>query len=430
MIGTLDSTKREVTIVGAGISGMLAAYALDKQGYTVTLIERAERSGGLIQTRRTQYGIAEAAAHSLLESSAVSELCRELGVELLDIRKDSRARFIVRDGRLSKFPLHLGEAARTLARAAFVKSENGLGELSLDAWARRHLGEAALQYLLTPFVRGIYGAQPAEIGVAAAFPMLAVPHGQSLLGAMLRKSFKGSSSKNGKKKESSKRMVAPRYGMGDLVERLEKHLETRLGDRFQRGVQIDSIPDAPNVILATPAFVTANLLENEAPALSDSLRGVRYTPIVSVTAFVSRDDFTRPVGGVGALVPEREGRKCLGILFNSSSFENRVFDESRYASFTILIGGSSAPERISATDDEIRAIVREELSSLLGIRGEPLEMVISRWPRAIPQYSTQLPALWQTARSTWCERPGRMLFGNYTGQVSLRGMIESVAALG
>lgn len=424
MIGSLDTSRREVTIVGAGVSGMLMAYALDKRGYRVTLVEREGRSGGLIQTLRTQYGIAERAAHSLLASEAVKNLCDELGVELVEVRKDSRARFIVRDGKLSRFPLHMSEAAGAFARAAFARSENGHGELSLDAWARKHLGDAALEYLLTPFVRGIYGAQPAEIGIIAAFPSLAVPRGQTLLGSMLRKSFKRSSSKG-----DGKRMVAPLRGMGNLVERLEQHLEQRLGERFRKGVTLTSIPDAPNVVVTTPAFVTAGLLGVEAPALSEKLQEIRYTPIVSVTAFVSRDQFTKPVRGVGALVPECEGRKSLGILFNSSSFEGRVIDDERYASFTILLGGSSQPERISATDEEIRGIVSEELSSLLGIKGEPLELVISRWPRAIPQYSTGLPDVWQTARETWCAAPGRMLFGNYTGQVSLRGMIESVAAL-
>lgn len=429
MIGSLDSTKREVTIIGAGISGLLSAYELDKQGYRVTLLERKERSGGLIQTMRTRYGMAESAAHSLLASKGVVNLCRELGVEFLEVRKESRARFILRDGRLSRFPLHVGEAVSALGRAAFARSENGLGQLSLDEWARRHLGDAALQYLFTPFVRGIYGAQPSEIGVAAAFPTLAVPHGQTLLGAMLRKTFKRPSSEAGGEKEKARRMVAPRYGMGDLVGRLEKHLETRLGDRFRRGVELKGLVDSPNLLIATPSYVASKLLEAEAQALSASLREIAYTPIVSVTAFVSRDDFTRPVSGIGVLVPACEGRKCLGILFNSSSFEGRVADESRYASFTILLGGSSQPEWISATDEEIGTAVREELSALLGIQGEPLEMIISRWPQAIPQYSTALPRVWQQARESWCARPGRLLFGNYTGQVSLRGMIESAASM-
>jgi hypothetical protein len=47
----------------------------------------------------------------------------------------------------------------------------------------------------------------------------------------------------------------------------------------------------------------------------------------------------------------------------------------------------------------------------------------------LPQYSVDLPNVWQKALDSWCVIPGRVLFGNYTGQISLRGMIESAAAL-
>src|SRR5205085_9314631 len=117
--------------------------------------------------------------------------------------------------------------------------------------------------------------------------------------------------------------------------RLERVLTERLGERFMRGVSVSEIPEAPNVILSTPAYVTARLLAGEAPALSAALERVSYTPVVSVAAFVPVSSFTRPVKGVGLLVPPREGRKSLGILFNSSAFEGRVRDESRFASFTI-----------------------------------------------------------------------------------------------
>jgi oxygen-dependent protoporphyrinogen oxidase len=76
MIGSLDTTRREVTVVGAGIAGLLAAYALDKKGYEVTLLEERERAGGLIETQRTDYGIAERAAHSLLLTLRVAAVCR------------------------------------------------------------------------------------------------------------------------------------------------------------------------------------------------------------------------------------------------------------------------------------------------------------------------------------------------------------------
>lgn len=441
MIGRFDEARREVTIVGAGIAGMLAAYALDKKGFEVTLLEERARAGGLIQTVQTEYGMAERAAHSLLASPSVVEFCRELGVELAEIRPDSRARYIVREGRLRKFPLGFGESLSTLGRAAFARAGEGTGALDFDAWGRTHLGDAAVEYLLTPFVRGIYGIQPAELGVEAAFPALSVEPGRTLLGSMLGKAFRrqsqnghgagevGANYQGPKKKTERRRMVAPRHGMGDVTARLERRLEERLGGRFRRGVRVEAVPDAPNVLLATPAYAAARLLERDAPELSRALREVIYTPIVSVTAFFPTGALARPLKGVGALVPAKEGRKSLGVLFTSSSFEGRVREESRQASFAVLLGGSSQPGWVDAPDAEIEAAVRGELEALLGVRGEPLRLVVSRWPRAIPQYSVALPGVWRKALETWCAAPGRVLFGNYTGQVSLRGMIESSARM-
>lgn len=420
LLGNLDQRYREVTIVGAGVAGMLAAYALDARGYRVTLIEEKARAGGLIATTPTNHGIAESAAHSLIATDTVRELCRDLGVELITLRKESRAKFVVRNGRLCRFPLNLSEALGMLGHAAFKRETSERQDL--DSWARAHLGDSAADYLLTPFVRGIYGVQLNELGVSTAFPFLKLPEGQTLLGAMFRKRFQRSG------KRSKKVRAAPRAGMGDLVGRLEQRLDQRLGLRFRRSERINELPDAANIILATPAYAAGQLLRSLVPQLGERLLRVRYTPIVSVTTFVERSSFTQPIHGTGVLMPAREETKSLGILFNSSSFDYRVTDDSRFASFTVMMGGTAHPEWLDASDAEIRQAIKLELSALLGIR-EPCQTVIHRWPAALPQYSIDLSNVWQKARDTWCIIPGRMLFGNYTGQISLRGMIESAATL-
>lgn len=410
-----------MTVVGAGIAGLLTAYALDRRGYQVTLIEQKERAGGLIRTTRTEHGIAESAAHSLIATSAVRELCRNLGVELIQPRKEANAKFVVRDGQLRRFPLHFGEAIDLANHFVFHRSESS-PQQNVDTWARLHLGDSATDYLLTPFVRGIYGVQPTELGLATAFPFLNLPRGATLLGAMLRRHLKRSA------KKDKKVRAAPRFGMGDLVEQLERDLEKRLGLRFRKQEPIKQLPDAPNVVLATPAYAAASLLDPCVPQLAAALRSVRYTPIVSVTTFVERETLDHPVHGTGVLMPASEDTKSLGILFNSSSFDYRVTDNSRFASFTVMMGGTAHPEWLDAPDAEIQQAVKLELASLLGIR-EPKQTVIHRWPQALPQYSVDLPSVWQKARDTWCIIPGRILFGNYTGQISLRGMIESATAL-
>ena len=420
MIGTVNQNAREVTIVGAGVAGMLAAYVLDARGYRVTLIEAKNRAGGLIQTRQTDFGIAESAAHSLIATPAVRELCRDLNVELIAPRKEAKAKYVVRDGRLTRFPLTLRETLDSVRHAAFARSHCNDNE-TLDRWAHRHLGDAARDYLLTPFVRGIYGVQPADLCVSTAFPFLHLPEGQTLLGAFARHR-----KQSGKK--SPKQRVAPRLGMGDLVSKLERRLDHRLGSRFRKAEELRALPDAENLIVATPAYAAAQLLETSASDLAQDLRRVRYTPIVSVTTFVEKKDLERPIHGVGVLMPACENTRTMGILFNSSSFECRVTDDARLASFTVMMGGTASPAWLNAGDDEITQAIKLEFSELLGIR-EPLATVIHRWPAALPQYGPDLRNVWQSARRSWCAEPGRLLFGNYTGQISLRGMIESAMSL-
>ncbi len=333
-----------------------------------------------------------------------------------------------------------GDPAFPAVLRSILKEANVCSARSTRRGARPR--SSAVDYLLTPFVSGVYGALPAELGVEAAFPSLSVAPGRTLLGTMLGRAFgrpAGSRphATNGhtsggaqRRRKERKRMVAPRFGMGDRTERLERRLEERLGGRFKKGVAVREVPDAPNVIISTPAYAAASLLETSEPELAGALRGVSYTPVVSVTAFVRTEALSHPVNGVGVLAPAKEGRQCLGVLFISSSFGGRVSDETSYASFAVLLGGSSHPEWIDATDEEIEEAVRGELAALLGVCGEPVELVINRWTRAIPRYSVTLPAVWRKARETWCAEPGRVLFGNYTGQVSLRGMIESAARAG
>lgn len=432
MIGRIDPAHREVTIVGAGVAGLLAAYQLDKKGYRVTLLEAEKRAGGLIRTVQTELGMAESAAHSVLAASAFAELCQELRVELIPVRKGSKARFVWRAGKMRKVPfgvLGIGEIFRAMIRAYFVLAERSPSQgQTLESWAKRHLGQRVLDYLIGPFVRGIYAARPSELGVKAAFPALQIPVGHSVLSYFLAKKItrRGRFQRpaSGAAKARRPRMMAPRNGMGALIQALERHLESRLGERFKKGVKVSEIPQAPNVVLAVPAYVAADLLRAADPTLGQALAEVSYTPLVSTAVFVRNEAFTRPVRGVGVLIPEVEKRKCLGILFDSSSFENRVKDETKYSAFTVMLGGSAQAQWAEASDSEIVDAVNEELRAILGMRGSAEQIEIFRWKRAIPKYSPELERTWELARASWCSEPGRVLFGNYTGQVSLRGMAE------
>lgn len=411
--------------MGAGFAGMAASHFLDNAGMEVTLIESSSRAGGLIGTTQTPYGLAEWAANSILATGPIRELCKDIGTELVPVREDSKARYIYRAGRVRKFPLGTGAVLGLLGRALYLPADRNRDPalLTLEDWASRFLGRQALDYLLSPMVRGVYGAEPAEISVAAAFPKLVVPKGHSLASHFLNRAIHGS-----KKKEERSRMMAPAQGMGELVRALDTHLTQRLGSRFKKGAKMDALPEVENLILTVPAYEAARLLEPMDSQLASALREVRYAPLISVTAFVRiKDPAARP-HGVGVLFPAVEKRDALGILFSSSSFPGRVTDEASLASFTVMLGGTSRPDLLKASDAAIGEIVRRELKEVLR-QDDVVHLEIHRHERAVPLYDLKLVEAWNAARSGWCSRPGRILFGNYAGQVSIRGMAESAHGL-
>ena len=408
MIGRINPSIREAHVVGGGFSGMLAAYRLMRAGYQVTLYESTQRLGGLLASQRTPFGLSEVAAHSMLASPAVERFFEELHLELLTVK--NRSRFILRNGKLRKFPLTFFEAVIAAVRAYFVLSKPGAQ--TLEEWGLRHLGRPAVRYLLTPFVRGVFGVEPSALSVQAAFPVLVVPPGHSLLSWFLRKLFR---SERKSPRSRHKRMVAPRDGMESIVRAMERELVAQLGDRVKRGHIFQMNAALPNLVLAVPTPELAGMLRQVAPEAASKLDDVRYTSLVSVTAFVSRSEIKKPCEGVGVLFPEDEGMKSLGILFNSSSFDHRVADES-LNSYTIIL-------KSGLDDDGIREAVRSDLEKVFGIQ-KVKASVIHRWERAIPIYDQTLEQAWKSLESSWCQTPGRIVFGNHSGDVSLRGMIE------
>ena len=407
MIGALDPSTRNLTVIGAGISGLLFAVRAQELGYEVTVLEKAPRVGGLLETSQWSSGLSESAAHSLLASPEVLEWARLLNVELVSVRES--ARYIVRDGRLRRFPLRFLETIHLLRHVFSKATPTGR---DMESWARTHLGEAAFEHLLRPFLIGVFGASPKEISQTLAFPGLTVPQGKSLFSAM-----------RARPKRPRALMMAPRSGMEDFV----RALQARLGKSIRLNEEVHTLPEG-NVAICTDAAVAGVLLEKIEPELARRLRSVRYAPLVSATVWARTEDFVRPVRGVGMLYSPSEKRPLLGVLFNSSAFPGRTLEPGA-SSFTAMLGGTFDPKALELSDVEIETRIRSEFSSVLGWRGGTLELKIHRWSRAVPVYSEELQSTIEFARERLSPRKGLVLFGNYTGAVSIRGMMETTRAL-
>jgi oxygen-dependent protoporphyrinogen oxidase len=181
-----------------------------------------------------------------------------------------------------------------------------------------------------------------------------------------------------------------------------------------------------NRVLTVPAKEAAKLVELEDPSFASELRKVRYVPLVSVTVWAKNSDFKSLPIGVGYLVPEKESEDpILGVLFNSSSFPDRVTDPKSISSFTVMLGGTRAPSVVGFSDETILEWIKSAFRKFLSWDGIEMEYQITRWNEAIPVYNSDLERVWSQAKEGFCSKPGNILFGNYSGQVSIRGMIES-----
>lgn len=422
MIGKLPSGLRPeeqtVTIVGAGISGLLIGYVLKKKGWKVRILEKSHRVGGLIDTPVTEFGPSEAAAHSLMITPELAEFFGELGVELEEVAPESKARYIYRDGKMRRFPLTLLEAVSTLLRFfSRPKVPIDSANSTLADWCNTHLGKAALRFLLAPFVTGVFAAAPEELDLSIAFP--------SLVPADPRASFFKNLRGRKKGKSARPRMMTPKRGMLSVIERLYFNLKNEI----ELNADVATLPDAPNLILSVPAPELARLIAPHDPASSQKLQAVRYSPLITSTVFLETRAFNgKPPRGVGVLIPREEGLRILGVLFNSSAFSGRTPSWNMH-SFTVMLGGTGDPDALNLSEPALTELISRDLDRLFGLNSKPVLIKTTRWKSAIPVYSKELKEARASLEAGFCKEPGRMVFTNYSKEVSIRGLIQSLMEL-
>jgi oxygen-dependent protoporphyrinogen oxidase len=415
MIGRLDPSEKSATIVGAGISGLLMGYALKKKGYQVRILERSNRAGGLIETKATPSGPAETAAHSLMVTPEIDAFFKDLGVSLSAVNPSSRARYIYRNGKMRKFPLTFRETIHTLIRFFSSPLKPIDPETAtLAEWCEAYLGKPALQYLLSPFVTGVYAASPEELLLKSAFPRLVPSFPEK---SLFKNLFSGS-----RKKTLRPQMMAPTLGMGQVVSKLTEFLSHDIAFK----TEINSLPDAKNLILCVPTPELAALIREVDPNSFQALQKIHYSPIITCTVFAPDSSFDGPPPrGVGVLIPRGQGLRILGVLFNSSSFPERV-QKSGHHSFTVMLGGTQDPEILNHSDAQLTDLISQDLFKLFQLSG-PIESIeITRWRHAIPVYSKALSDAQSSLAQGFCGKPGRLIYSNFSKDVSLRGLIQTL----
>ena len=431
----------QAAVIGAGISGLACAYRLQQLGLDVSVFESTSAPGGMIDSVEKDGLLFEAGPQSFQGTPELLELIRELGLEAQLQKADPRApRYVLLHHRLRKVPMSpqallastlLNPVSRwKIASEPFQKSQPPTEEESVAAFVRRKFGNEILEYLVAPFVSGVFAGDPEKLSLKAAFPTL--DEWERQYGSVLRGAVKSRPAK-------SKRMgAAPLCSFTHGVAALPRALAAKLGDALQyeaRAVSVHfsrqpSVADgsaaseirilhngqeqrfrAQAVVIATPAYAAAHLLETFSPQLARTLSGIAYAPVAVVACTYYRQQVGDPLEGFGFLVPRGEKVRTLGTVWNSSLFPGRAHEGG--VTITSFIGGATDPDIIQLQEEKIAAIVAAENARILGITGPPLEIAVWKYPRALPQYNLGHGHIVAAIRDAERASPGLFFAGNY-----------------
>jgi oxygen-dependent protoporphyrinogen oxidase len=398
----------DVAIVGAGISGLAAAYELQQRGASVRVLEASARAGGVITTERFDGWVVDGGPDSLLvQKPAAVALCRELGIaDRLVSTSSPRTAFILRDDRLHPiaegsflgFPLGLGALARSsvftpggklrMACEVVVPRSSGEEDESIAAFVRRRFGEEAVEYLAEPLLAGIHAGDVERLSLRALFPRLL--HAERTAGSVIRafRALRVKPSPRGA-------FVSLPGGVGELVDTLARTLppatvtvSARVSDIRRVGMYVvDSAAgrvESRAVVLAVPAYVAATLLRGFDTHLASLCDGIPYASTATVAFGYRREQVSHPMQGTGFVVPRVERRPLLAATWVTSKWPGRA--PEGHVLVRGFLGGGRDPRRLDADDASLVAVARDELTELLGIRGDPLFTRLFRWMRQSPQY--------------------------------------------
>ena len=439
--------SRDVLVVGAGISGLTAAFHLLRGGLDVAVVEASDRVGGAIRTLREGGWTFEQGPNTVLESRpAVGRLIREAGLEgrKLAASPAAKKRFLWKGGRLLPLPSGPGSFLTTplfpasaklrLLREPFIGRAPAGTEESIAQFVRRRLGQAILDYAVGPFVSGVYAGDPERLSVqwaVARIYALERDHGGLIRGALAKRKGAGSGFGPGGGMISIAGGLEelPRW-LAEVVEEVRTGLACRSVRVGGAGFAVETDREtlhAREVVLAVPADALAGILAEASGGRSRAFAEIPYAPVVVASYGFRRADVRHPLDGFGFLAPRKESLRLLGGLFPSTLYPDRA--PEGHVAIAAFAGGRTDPGILDLDDDALHAALLADLDRALGLQGDPVVRHVTRWPRAIPQYELGHGRFVDLARALERELPGLHLAGNFIGGVSVPDCIQNATDL-
>jgi oxygen-dependent protoporphyrinogen oxidase len=391
----------DIVIIGGGISGLSAAYFLERSHPHLSslLIEARQRLGGWIQTPTFPSGQQyETGPRSLRlrgkSALATSDLILSLGLEneVIKASSDASSRYVI----LNRAPVALPGGVRDLfcspigrnlalkmALEPFQK-RGSLDDESVASFFSRRAASPLVEKLANALTSGIWGGEASLLSIYHTFPELKedeTRYGSVLLGRLAAMFHK---------KESPKiqGMCSLKGGLEQLILAIQSHLkmpvllETSVQGIHHLPNSIDILTSrggirAKKIILAVPELTLRQLV----PSLFPSEEAFPHASFVSVIMGWREDCLARR--GFGILAPASEDPNVLGIVLDSCVFkEHNLPLKTR---MTVILGGTRWPRGIEQEDEELVRIAASRVASWTGVTIPCSEHAVIRSSNAIPQ---------------------------------------------
>jgi protoporphyrinogen/coproporphyrinogen III oxidase len=440
----------EVVIVGAGITGLASAYYLSKMGIDFRIIEKSTRAGGVITTEKENGFVYETGPNTgVLSQPETAELIEELKglceIEIADAA--AKKRWIWKGNAWQPLPSGFMAAVKTplftfrdklgiLAEPFRRKGKNP--DETLDQLVLRRMGQSFLDYAVDPFILGIYSGDPSYLVTRYALPKLynlEQKYG-SFIGGAIRKGFE---KKEPRAKLATGDVFSIKGGLQNLVDALTA--KTGIENILLNFAEATVIPhiiegyitkgqwageeveiNSRYVITTSGSHELPDLLPFVADEEMAELNNLLYAKVVQVTlGFIKWEGLS--LDAFGGLVPFKENRDVLGILFLSSFLTGRA--PGGGALLSVFMGGIRKPYLVDLTDKEILRILEKEVVAMTGLQSFNPDLIkITRYNHAIPQYGLSTGERLKAVESIQKSNPGLIIGGNLRNGIGMSDRIK------
>lgn len=426
-------TPKSVIIVGGGISGLSTAFALLEQAASAdlplscTMLDAAPVWGGKIVTHRVGRWVMEAGPDSFLSQKPwAMDLCRRLGIDdqLINTNPVEKKASVLRGGQLHELPeglvtftpSQLGPFFRSgllswmdLARMGcdlLIPPRRSTDDESLAAFFRRRFGRHACERVMEPLMAGIYAGDAEQMSLRATFPRfyeLEQTHGSVIRGMMAARRARAQTASDGRPKHTM--FVTLKNGLADLVAGMTTRIQQG-GGVLKAGVQAEALRvrshqagrwmydvicsdgtavSAEALVLATPAYVSADLVRPLSPLAAGLMETIPYASTATISLIYPASAVGRTLQGFGFVVPRVEDRDLIAATWTSIKWPHRAPPDE--VSVRCYLGGVGREAILERDDEALVRCVRDELASIVGLQATPQYVEVNRWHRAMPQYT-------------------------------------------